>query len=114
MNIVRDPTILQYLFETSRLGNNEINITSVPAIDNLSALEECGIKHKFKGRINIRDETGNIRYRTFIPDGIELHEGKWYFRVKLPLGGAAQIGWVTNGFNPVQNGSYGAGDNRFS
>ncbi|CAF3247686.1 unnamed protein product [Rotaria socialis] len=114
MNIVRDPTILQYLFETSRLGNNEINITSVPAIDNLSALEECGIKHKFKGRINIRDETGNIRYRTFIPDGIELHEGKWYFCVKLPLGGAAQIGWVTNGFNPVQNGSYGAGDNRFS
>ncbi|CAF2112743.1 unnamed protein product [Rotaria magnacalcarata] len=135
MNIVRDPTILQYLSETSsidedwkpiaskseiksykkgRLGNNEINIISVPANDNLPALEECGIKHKFKGRINISDETGNIRYRTFILDGIELHEGKWYFCVKLPLGGAAQIGWATNGFNPVQNGSYGVGDDRFS
>ncbi|CAM4944105.1 unnamed protein product [Rotaria socialis] len=114
MDIVRDPTILQYLSETSRLVNNEINIISVPAIDNLSALEECGIKHKFKRRINISDETGNIRYRTFILDGIKLHEGKWYFCVKLSLGGAAQIGWATNAFNPVQNESYGVGDDRFS
>ncbi|CAF3356499.1 unnamed protein product [Rotaria socialis] len=132
---IRDPIILQYLSETSsidddwkpiafkseiksykkgRLGNNEINIISVPANDNLPALEECGIKHKFKGRINICDDTGNIRYRTFIPDGIELHEGKWYFCVKLPLGGAAQIGWATNGFNPVQTDDYGVGDDRFS
>ncbi|CAF4618471.1 unnamed protein product, partial [Rotaria socialis] len=132
---IRDPIILQYLSETSsidddwkpiafkseiksykkgRLGNNEINIISVPANDNIPALEECGIKHKFKGRINICDDTGNIRYRTFIPDGIELHEGKWYFCVKLPLGGAAQIGWATNGFNPVQTDDYGVGDDRFS
>ncbi|CAF2632885.1 unnamed protein product [Rotaria sp. Silwood2] len=135
MNIIRDPIILQYLSETSsidedwnpiaskseiqsykkgRLGNDEIHIISVPAHDNLSALEECGIKHKFKGRVNVTGDARDIRYLTFIPNGIELNEGKWYFCVKFPQGGAAQIGWATNGFDPVANGSYGIGYDEFS
>ncbi|CAF3684272.1 unnamed protein product, partial [Rotaria sordida] len=135
MKIIRDPIILQYLSEASstnedwkpiaskseiksykegRLGNNDIHIISVPANDNLPTLEECGIKHKFKGRVNITNDTGDIRYPTFIPDGIELNEGKWYFCIKLPLGGAAQIGWATKGFNPPLHDSYGVGDDKYS
>ncbi|CAF4700182.1 unnamed protein product, partial [Rotaria magnacalcarata] len=80
------------------LGNDEINIISLPANDNLPELEECGIKHKFKGRVRIINGAGDIQYSTFIPDGIELNEGKWYFCVKFPEGGAAYIGWATKGF----------------
>ncbi|CAF3050511.1 unnamed protein product [Rotaria sp. Silwood2] len=133
--IIRDPTILQYLSETSsideewkpiaskseiksykkgRLGNDDIRIISVPANDNLPALEECGIKHKFKGRVNITDDTGDIRYSSFILDEIELNEGKWYFCVKFPLGGEANIGWATKGFNPSLHNSYGIGDDAYS
>ncbi|CAF4891601.1 unnamed protein product [Rotaria sp. Silwood1] len=132
---IRDPIILQYLSEESstninwkpiaskieiksykngRLGNDDIHIVPVPPSNDLSIIEECGIKHKFKGRINITDETGDIRYRTFIPEGIELNEGKWYFCIKLPLGGEANIGWATKGFNPSLKNSYGVGDDYFS
>ncbi|CAF1140584.1 unnamed protein product [Rotaria magnacalcarata] len=135
MNIIRDPIILQYLSQTGsmdkdwkpiaskseikfyrkgRLGNDEINIISLPANDNLPELEECGIKHKFKGRVRIINGAGDIQYSTFIPDGIELNEGKWYFCVKFPEGGAAYIGWATKRFNPPQHDSYGIGNDEFS
>ncbi|CAF2236238.1 unnamed protein product [Rotaria magnacalcarata] len=135
MKIIRDPIILQYLsgtgsidedwtpvasksdirsYKKGRLGNDKINIISLPANDNLPALEECGMKHKFKGRVHITNYTGNIRYATFIPDGIELNEGKWYFCVKFPRGGVAEIGWVTKEFNPPRHDSYGIGSDDFS
>ncbi|CAF4919026.1 unnamed protein product, partial [Rotaria sp. Silwood1] len=135
MKIIRDPIILQYLSETSsidqdwkpiaskseiksykkgRLGNYDIQIISVPINDNIPVFEECGIKHKFKGRVNINDDIGNIRYRTFILDGIEVNAGKWYFCVRLPLGGAALIGWATKGFNPPLHDSWGIGDDKYS
>ncbi|CAF4876732.1 unnamed protein product, partial [Rotaria socialis] len=135
MKIIRDPMILQYLSETGsidenwkpiaskseikfykkgRLGNDEIRIISLPANDNLPALEECGMKHKFKGRVHITNYAGNIRYATFIPDGIELNEGKWYFCVKFPRGGVAEIGWATKEFNPQRHDSYGIGSDDFS
>jgi hypothetical protein len=135
MKIIRDPIILQYLSETSsidqdwkpiatkseiksykkgRLGNDDIQITCLPINDNRATLEECGIKHKFKGRVNINDNIGDISYRTFIPDGIELNEGKWYFCVRFPEGGAAIIGWATKGFNPSLHDSYGIGYDKYS
>ncbi|CAF3090352.1 unnamed protein product [Rotaria sp. Silwood2] len=133
--INRDSVILQNLFKTSsidegwkpiafkseihsykrgRIGTNEIRIISLPANDTLPVLEECGNSHKFKGRVNITDDNGNIRYPTFIVDGIQLSEGKWYFCIKTLLGGAAQIGWATNGFTPVPENSKGIGDDTFS
>ncbi|CAF5070010.1 unnamed protein product, partial [Rotaria sp. Silwood1] len=50
----------------------------------------------------------------FILDGIEVNAGKWYFCVRLPLGGAALIGWATNGFNPPLHDSWGIGDDKYS
>ncbi|CAF4710126.1 unnamed protein product [Rotaria sp. Silwood1] len=101
-------------YKRGRIGNDEIRIVSLPANDSLPALEECGDKHKFKGRVNITDDNGNIRYPTFIVDGIQVSEGKWYFCVKIILGGATQIGWATNGFTPVPENSKGIGDDTFS
>ncbi|CAF3929639.1 unnamed protein product [Rotaria sp. Silwood2] len=135
IKINRDPVILQNLstsssidegwkpivfkneiqtYKRGKIGNDEIHIVSRPTNDTLPALEECGNNHKFKGRVNITDDNGNIRYPTFIVDGIELNEGKWYFCVKFLLGGQAQIGWATNGFTPVPDSSQGIGDDQYS
>ncbi|CAF3719514.1 unnamed protein product [Rotaria sp. Silwood1] len=135
IKINRDPVILQNLsasssiddgwkpivfkneiqtYKRGKIGNDEIHIVSRPANDTLPPLEECGHKHKFKGRVNITDDNGNIRYPTFIVDGIELNEGKWYYCVKFLLGGQAQIGWATNGFNPVPDNLQGIGDDQYS
>lgn len=86
----------------------------MPINDNIATFEECGIKHKFKGRVNINDRIGNIKYRTFILNGIELNEGKWYFCIRFPQGGAARIGWATKGFNPSVHNSYGIGEDKYS
>ncbi|CAF1258882.1 unnamed protein product [Rotaria sordida] len=101
-------------YKRGRIGTDDIRIISLPANDTLPPLEECGDKHKFKGRVNITDDNGNIRYPTFVVDNIQLSEGKWYFCVKIILGGAAQIGWATNGFTPVPECSKGIGDDAFS
>lgn len=135
MKIIRDPIILQYLSEVSpigrewkpvaskheikcykqgRLGEDDIRIICLPSYDNLPPLEECGLKHKFKGRINITNEDGSIRYPTFTLDGMEFNQGKWYFCVKLPIGGTANIGWATKGFNPSPRNAYSIGDDKYS
>ncbi|CAF3325918.1 unnamed protein product [Rotaria socialis] len=135
MKIIRDSNALQILSPTDsieetwkpiaskrllqsyrrgRIGTDDIRIVSLPANDTLPALEECGDKHKFKGRINITDDTNTIRYPTFILDGVEFTEGNWYFCVKLMLGGAAQIGWATTGFTPMPENSKGVGEDQFS
>ncbi|CAF0793768.1 unnamed protein product [Rotaria sordida] len=101
-------------YKRGKIGNDEIHIIARPANENLPPLEECGDKHKFKGRVNITDDNGNIRYPTFIVDGIELNEGKWYFCVKFLLGGQAQVGWATNGFTPVPDSSQGIGNDQYS
>lgn len=101
-------------YRQGRIGNDEIRIVPFPPNDSLPALEECGTKHKFKGRVNITDDTGNIRYPTFILDGLQLSEGNWYFCVKLLLGGAAQIGWATRGFTPSPENSRGVGEDSYS
>ena len=132
MKIVRDPVVLEYLSELSsidnewnpisseeeiksyqngRLGNCDIEIVCLPVNDKIAVLEECGIKHKFKGRIQISDGTETTRHLTFIPDRIELDEGKWFFCVKFPSGGLARIGWATKGFDPQL---YGIGDDKYS
>ncbi|CAF0796987.1 unnamed protein product [Rotaria sordida] len=135
IKINRDNIILQYLSATSsmdegwkpiaskreiqsykrgRIGNNEIRIVPLSTKDNLPALEECGDKHKFKGRVKITDDTGNIYHMTYIIDNINLTEGKWYYCVKLPLGGTARIGWATNGFNLIPDTLKRVGDDEFS
>ncbi|CAF4791086.1 unnamed protein product, partial [Rotaria sp. Silwood2] len=75
---------------------------------------ECGEKHRFKGGINLT--TGRIRglFPTFIVDDLQLTEGKWYYCVRLPIGGIVQIGWATTGFSTACFHSIGVGDDKYS
>ncbi|CAF3035361.1 unnamed protein product [Rotaria sp. Silwood2] len=135
IKINRDDIILQYLSATTsidegwkpiaskreiqsykrgRTGNNEIRIVPLSVNENMPALEECGNYHKFKGRVKITDSTGNIYYLTFFMDNIAVTEGKWYYCVKLPLGGSARIGWAANGFILTPDTLKRVGDDTFS
>ncbi|CAF1294313.1 unnamed protein product [Adineta steineri] len=135
IKIYRDPTIVRELslpysinddlkhagsrkqiryYINSTIDDSGIRIVSLPANDTLAPLEICGNKYKFFGRVNISDDSGTILYPTFIMENVQLSEGKWYFCVRIPLGSAAQIGWVTSGFTPVPQHSQGVGEDRYS
>ena len=100
-------------FKQGRIGKEEISIVPIPRnIMKSEAIQECGIKHRFRGRIAPDYENANTYFPTFIIDNLQLSEGKWYYCVRLPVGGVIQMGWATNGFTP--NSSCGVGDDKYS
>ena len=101
------------LLGKGRIGDEEISIVPVPRnIVDLKAIEECGNKHRFRGRIAPDSETAHVRFPTFVLDNLRLTEGKWYYCVRLPVRGIVQIGWATDGFSP--GGGIGVGDDLYS
>jgi hypothetical protein len=71
-------------FKKGRIGNEEISIVSMPRnIVDLQIIEECGNKHKFRGRIAPNYETTRVSFPTFILDNLQLTEGKWYYCVRF-------------------------------
>ncbi|CAF4803881.1 unnamed protein product [Rotaria sp. Silwood1] len=101
-------------FLKGRIGNDEFNIVSLPPNPHLPKLEECGNKHKFKGKINITNSNEDIYFPTFVVEDLQLSEGKWYYCVRLPLGGMITVGWATTGFNPNSSRGIGMGDDEYS
>lgn len=100
-------------FKQGRSGADELSIVPMPIhVASFEAIQECGNKHKFRGRIAPSSETTHVGFPTFIVDNLQLSKGKWYYCVRLPLGGTVQIGWATNGMSP--NASCGVGDDRYS
>jgi hypothetical protein len=103
-------------FKYGRIGyDDDISIVSMPrhVIDS-TIFEECGQKHKFKGGIYLTTDSLNGSFPTFIVDNLQLTKGKWYYCVRLPIGGLAQIGWATRGFTPMSNKGIGIGDDKYS
>ncbi|CAF3666099.1 unnamed protein product [Rotaria socialis] len=96
-----------------RSGKDEVVIVPTPLHSvALDAIQECGTKHRFRGKIAPTSQTARVSFPSFIADNLQLSEGNWYFCVRLPLGGVVQIGWATNGFSPSIG--CGVGDDRFS
>ncbi|CAM4831763.1 unnamed protein product [Rotaria magnacalcarata] len=96
-----------------RSGKNEVVIVPAPLHSvSLDAIQECGTKHRFRGKIAPTSQTARVSFPSFIADNLQLSEGNWYFCVRLPVGGVVQIGWATNGFSPSIG--CGIGDDRFS
>ncbi|CAF3581442.1 unnamed protein product [Rotaria sp. Silwood1] len=103
------------LFEKGRIGDKEISIVSLPRnIIDPSILKECGDKHKFQGGLYLT--TGRLTgiFPTVIVDDLQLTEGKWYYCVRLPIGGTVQIGWATTGFTTGCYNGRGVGDDKYS
>ncbi|CAF1248084.1 unnamed protein product [Rotaria sordida] len=102
-------------FEHGRIGDKEISIVSIPrnSVDS-NLLEECGDKHRFKGKINLT--TGRLFgvFPTFIVDDLQLTEGKWYYCVRLPDGGFVPIGWSTTGLTANSSANRCVGDDKYS
>ena len=102
--------------EFSKLGrilNDEISIVAVPRnTADSQAIEECGVNHRFRGRIAPTCENTAVSFPTFIIDNLELREGNWYYCVRLPVGGVVQIGFATFGFTP--SSGCGVGDDKYS
>ena len=100
-------------FRQGRLGKDEISLVSFPRhIADPEAVLECGTKHRFRGRIEPKEENTRLSFPTFFLDNLQLSEGKWYYCIRLPVAGLLQIGWATNGFSP--GGSSGVGDDKYS
>ncbi|CAF0824036.1 unnamed protein product, partial [Didymodactylos carnosus] len=101
------------LFKQGRVGNDEVSIVPKPRhVVNTRVLEECGTKHRFKGRIYLPADSTNARFLTFIVDNLQLSKGKWYYCVKVPEDCNIQIGWATTGFAPSD--SIGVGSDKYS
>ncbi|CAF1269029.1 unnamed protein product [Rotaria sordida] len=103
------------LFEKGRIGAKEISIVSLPhnMIDS-SIIKECGTKHKFKGAVHLSTFSLLGIFPTVIVDDLQLTEGKWYYCVRLPIGGIVQIGWATTGFTTATYNGRGVGDDKYS
>ena len=100
-------------FRKGRTGSTNLALAPLPrGISTAQVFQECGDKHKFRGRIVPDNDNTTSSFPTYIVDGLRLTEGKWYFCVRLPVGGLVQIGWATDGFTP--GGSSGVGDDGFS
>ncbi|CAF4325351.1 unnamed protein product [Didymodactylos carnosus] len=102
------------LFKQGRIGNDKISIVPKPHhVVNTRVLEECGTKHRFKGRIYLSADSINARQLTFIVDNLQLSKGgKWYYCVKVPEDCNVQIGWTMTGFAPSE--SIGVGNDQYS
>ncbi|CAF1253694.1 unnamed protein product [Rotaria sordida] len=102
-------------FEKGRIGDKEISIVSFPRdIIDPSIIKECGDKHRFNGGFFLT--TGRLLgiFPTVIIDDLQLTEGKWYYCVRLPIGGIVQIGWATTGFTTSCYIGRGVGDDKYS
>ncbi|CAF3446671.1 unnamed protein product [Rotaria sp. Silwood1] len=103
------------LYKQGRIGSDDISIVSIPRqVAKVQVLEECGNKHRFHGRINGKSRYIQGTFPTFTFENLEFNEGKWYYCVKLPVGGLVQIGWATAGFKPETNDGLGVGDDIYS
>ena len=101
------------LYKRGRIGNDEIKMIPFPAsVAKPEIFEKCGQNHQFKGRISLKEEYLHGLFPTFIVENLQVTEGKWYFCVKLPVGGVVQIGWATKGFTPQER--IGIGDDEYS
>jgi hypothetical protein len=101
-------------FKKGRIGSNEISIVPMPSTAaDMKVLQECGNRHRFKGRISLSSENIHVNLPTFIVDNLQVSEGKWYFCVRVPSAGV-QIGWATNGFTPMGNSGVALGDDQYS
>ncbi|UJR34786.1 hypothetical protein I4U23_027567 [Adineta vaga] len=100
-------------FKQGRLGNENISIVPMMyEIVDQWMLEDCGIYHRFPGRMYLISETGNSSSITFTVDNLRLSHGKWYFCIRLLESRFLQIGWTTNGFNP--SNTIGIGQDQYS
>ncbi|CAF0748456.1 unnamed protein product [Adineta steineri] len=100
-------------FKEGRIGIDEITIVPLPRnTADVSVTQECGIKHRFHGRIVPNGENTTVSFPTFIINNLQLSEGKWYYCVRLPQAGLLQMGWATNGFTP--SSGCGVGDDMYS
>ncbi|CAF0746684.1 unnamed protein product [Adineta ricciae] len=103
---------LQY-YKRGRTGDNVFSIAPRPRnIASNDVMQECGVKHRFRGRIAPNYENTTVSFPTFVLENIAVSEGNWYFCVRLPVGGVLQIGWATTEFCP--SGSTGVGDDKYS
>ncbi|CAF1287352.1 unnamed protein product [Rotaria sordida] len=101
------------LFKKGRLGNDEIKIIELSSqLTGKWFLEECGITHRFPGRIYLVSENSNKLTATFIIENLQLTEGNWYFCIRLLESTSIRIGWATNGFK--SNDSIGIGYDQYS
>ena len=100
-------------FKKGRMGPNEMSIVPVPEnAVTMEAIEECGNKHQFRGRLAPTHQNAHNHDPTFVFDHLYLTEGNWYYCVRLPVAGIVRIGWATNGFQPSYG--IGVGDDRYS
>jgi hypothetical protein len=103
------------LYKKGRNGSDEISIVPFPSnVAELGVIQECGDKHRFKGRIYLDHHHRYERFPSFIFENLELSEGNWYYCVKLPFGGLVQIGWATTGFTARASEGLGIGDDGYS
>ncbi|CAF4019249.1 unnamed protein product, partial [Rotaria sp. Silwood1] len=66
------------LFKKGRLGNDEIKIIELSSqLSGKWFTEECGITHRFLGRIYLVSENANALSATFIIENLQLTEGHW-------------------------------------
>lgn len=100
-------------FKQGRMGTDEISIVSLPHdVSSSDAIQECGNKHRFRGRIAPDNNNTRMNFPTYIIENLQVNAGKWYYCVRLPVGGVIQIGWATNGMAP--NTIRGVGDDKYS
>ena len=100
-------------FKRGRYGNEEISLVPMPrCMADIEAPQQCGMKHRFRGRIELQTDSTRPSFPSFIIDNLQLSEGKWYYCVRLPIAELVQIGWATTGFSPSSNG--GVGDDDYS
>ncbi|CAF0943984.1 unnamed protein product [Adineta ricciae] len=96
-----------------RIGDERLPIAAMPRhCSDPSAIELCGMKHRFRGRIAPTKENTEATFPTYIVDNLQLSEGKWYYCVRLLVAQLIQIGWATYGFEP--RGDHGVGDDQYS
>ncbi|CAF1187418.1 unnamed protein product [Rotaria sp. Silwood1] len=100
-------------FRQGRIGDDDIHIAPVPAqLNGQWMIEECGMNHRFPGRVCLISENGQSYTATFVVDKLRLTKGNWYFCIRLLESRLAQIGWATDGFNPTETN--GIGNDKYS
>ena len=101
------------MLSDGRIGDNHLSIIPYPKGNSKENLiEECGIKHRFKGKIVPTSENIDARFPSFILENIRVYRGNWYYCIRLCSAGLVQIGWGTDGFSP--GGAKGIGDDIYS
>lgn len=102
-------------YKQGRVGNDEIVLVTIPRnIVDPDVFEEGGDHHHYRCRIDTNNDHIHAGFVTFIIDNLKVYKGKWYFCVKLSLGGTVQIGWGTNGFKSNPDEGLGIGDDDYS